>query len=171
MYSYIALLICLGSDGWMNDASPHPIAHLKQDCGWHNVRLDMASPRQGLETPGKEGPFAEVTIPTLHCPLDKSVFPTVESELRHPQLVAVAPNTTYSCYGELGSDTFVTQIPQDSVGGCQWFVTIGFHVNTRAGVCSSGQPSHSTLRCFAKLQPTAEKKPIYDQALSGKGGI
>lgn len=68
----------------------------------------MASSRQGLETPGKEGPLAEVTVPTLHCPLDKSIFPIVKSEPPHPQLVAVAPNITCSCYEELGSAIFVT---------------------------------------------------------------
>lgn len=92
----------------------------------------MASCRQGLETPGKEGPLAEVTVPTLHCPLDKTIFPTVVSELPHPHVVAVAPNITYSCYEELGSAIFVTQIPQDCVGGCQWFVAVGFHGSTRA---------------------------------------
>lgn len=95
------------------------------------------------------------------------------SEPPHPQVVAVAPNIIYSCYEELGSAIFVTQIPQDCVGGCQWFVAIGFHVSTRAGVCSNGQLllKIKTLRCFAKLQSTTEKKPIYDQAFSGKGGV
>lgn len=86
------------------------MAYPKQDCGWHNVRLDTASSRQSLETLVKEGPLAEVTVPMLHCPLDKNIFPTV-CEPPHPQLVAVAPSITYSCYEELGSAVFVTQIP------------------------------------------------------------
>lgn len=78
-------------------APPRPTAYSEQDHGWHDVRLAMASSSRGLETLGKEAPTAEVTVPVLKHPPDENVFPAVQSEPPHPQLVAVAPNITYLC--------------------------------------------------------------------------
>lgn len=87
------------------------------------MQTRLGNSRQG-------GSPCEGTVPTLHCPLDKNIFPTVTSEPPHPKPLASPTHANE----ELGSPVFVTQIPQDCVGGCQWFLAIGFHVNTRAGV-------------------------------------
>lgn len=71
-------------------ASPHPTA---KAGAW----LAPCYVCHGLEISGNEALLTEVVVPVLHPPPDENVFPTVQSEAPHPQLVAIIPNITYSC--------------------------------------------------------------------------
>lgn len=130
----------------------------------------MASSSPGLETPGKEVPPAEVTVPVLHHPPDENLSPTLQSEPPHPQPVAVALNITHVCQEELGSAIFVAPIPvrlwRGLPGELRYGATgLGVSLHLNAGAFWSGLQRWPTLllktkaqRCFARLEPTAEAK-------------
>lgn len=127
--------------------------------GWPRLRLAEA-----WELQARRLPPAEVTVPVLHRPPD-DIFPTVQCEPPHPQLVAVTANITHSCSGELGSVIFVTHIPIGlwrELPGEQSYVAMGLseppHEHRSTGVQRWPTLLLKTKaqRCFARLEPMAE---------------
>lgn len=143
-------------------ASHHPTAYSKPNCGWHGVRLATASSSQGLEPPCKAAPPHQGV---LHCSPNGNIFPTVQSEPPHPELVTVTSDhllvlgRAWLCH--LHSSEFLCG--WWGLSGEQWYIAIGLREPPHEHQSTGPQwwPTLLTTTaqtCFARLEPTAEAK-------------